>query len=30
MILATHAASDIVRAEPFAEIDLELQALWAD
>ena len=30
VILATHAGSEVVRAEPFAEIDLELDALWAD
>lgn len=29
-ILATHAGADIVRAEPFTDIDLELGALWAD
>jgi Uma2 family endonuclease len=29
-ILATHAGSEVVRAEPFAEVPLELQALWAD
>ena len=29
-ILGTHAGSDIVRADPFAEIDLPLAALWAD
>jgi Uma2 family endonuclease len=29
-ILATHSGADVVRAEPFAEIDLELGALWAD
>ena len=29
-ILATHIDSDVVRADPFAEIELELQALWAD
>jgi len=29
-ILATHAGSDVVRAEPFAEIELELWALWAE
>jgi Uma2 family endonuclease len=29
-ILGTHAGSDVVRAEPFAEIELELEALWAD
>jgi Uma2 family endonuclease len=30
VILGTHAGSEVVRAEPFAEIDLELDALWAD
>jgi Uma2 family endonuclease len=29
-ILATHVGSDVVRAEPFTEIELELSALWAD
>jgi Uma2 family endonuclease len=29
-ILATHAGADVVRAEPFTDIDLELSALWAD
>jgi Uma2 family endonuclease len=29
-ILATHAGGDVVRAEPFTEIKLELSALWAD
>jgi Uma2 family endonuclease len=29
-ILATHAGKEIVRAEPFADIELELSALWAD
>ena len=29
-ILATHAGSEAVRAEPFAEIEIELQALWAE
>jgi Uma2 family endonuclease len=29
-ILATHAGSDVVRAEPFADIDLELASLWDD
>jgi Uma2 family endonuclease len=29
-ILATHAGSEVVRAEPFGEIDLELASLWAD
>jgi Uma2 family endonuclease len=29
-ILATHAGSEVLRAEPFTEIEIELQALWAD
>jgi Uma2 family endonuclease len=29
-ILGTHVGSEVVRAEPFAEIALELAALWAD
>jgi len=29
-ILATHAGVEVVRAEPFAGIEIELQALWAD
>jgi Uma2 family endonuclease len=29
-ILDTHAGSDVVRAEPFADIDLDLASLWAD
>jgi Uma2 family endonuclease len=29
-ILATHAGAEVVRAEPFADIDLELSSLWAD
>jgi hypothetical protein len=29
-ILDTHAGPDSVRAEPFAEIALELGALWSD
>jgi Uma2 family endonuclease len=29
-ILATHAGNDVVRAEPFTDIELELAALWAD
>jgi Uma2 family endonuclease len=29
-ILATHAGSEVVRAEPFADTDLELASLWAD
>ena len=30
VILATHAGSEVVRAEPFAAIELELDVLWAD
>ena len=29
-ILGTHAGTEIVRAEPFADIDLDLASLWAD
>jgi Uma2 family endonuclease len=29
-ILATHAGTEVVRAEPFTEVAIELQALWAD
>jgi Uma2 family endonuclease len=29
-ILSTYAGSEVVRAEPFGEIELELSALWAD
>jgi Uma2 family endonuclease len=29
-ILATHAGADVVRAEPFVEIEMELTTLWAD
>ena len=29
-ILATHAGSDVVRAEPFTDIELDLMSLWAD
>jgi Uma2 family endonuclease len=29
-ILATPAGAEVVRAEPFADIDLELSSLWAD
>ncbi|MEW5983478.1 MAG: Uma2 family endonuclease [Acidobacteriota bacterium] len=29
-ILATHAGEETVRAEPFADTDLDLAALWAD
>jgi Uma2 family endonuclease len=28
-ILAMHDGSDVVRAEPFAEVELDLGALWA-
>ena len=28
-ILATHSGDEVVRAEPFAEMELELAALWA-
>ena len=27
-ILATHAGNELVRAEPFTDIDLELASLW--
>lgn len=29
-ILATHAGTEVVRAEPFTEVAIELQALWGD
>jgi Uma2 family endonuclease len=29
-ILAAHGGADVVRAEPFGEIELDLSALWAD
>ena len=29
-ILSTYAGSEVVRAEPFTDIELELSALWAD
>jgi len=29
-ILATHAGAEAARAEPFADIDLDLASLWAD
>jgi len=29
-ILGTHSGSEVVRAEPFQDVELELQALWAD
>jgi len=30
VIVATHAGDDVVRAEPFVEIDLELALLWSE
>ena len=30
VLLGTHAGNAVVRAEPFAEIDVELQLLWAE
>jgi len=30
VLLATHAGNDIVRAEPFVDVDLELCLLWSD
>jgi Uma2 family endonuclease len=29
-MLAKHAGTDVVRAEPFTDVELELSALWAD
>jgi hypothetical protein len=29
-IVSTHVDSEVVRAEPFTDIGLELGALWAD
>ena len=29
-ILGTHVGSEVVRAEPFCEIELDLASLWAD
>jgi len=29
LLVASHAGSEAVRAEPFGEIELELAALWA-
>ena len=29
-ILATHAGNEVVRAEPFEAIELELAALWGE
>jgi Uma2 family endonuclease len=30
VILATHAGDEVVRAEPFADIDVDLHPLWAE
>jgi Uma2 family endonuclease len=30
VLLGTHAGNEVVRAEPFAEIDFELRLLWAE
>ncbi len=30
VFLGTHATDDVVRAEPFVELDLELRLLWSD
>jgi hypothetical protein len=30
VILATHGGDEVVRAEPFAAIDLHLRALWVE
>lgn len=30
VLLGTHAGNEVVRAEPFAEIDLELDRLWSN
>jgi Uma2 family endonuclease len=30
MLAATHAGDEVVRAEPFVEIDFELRLLWSD
>jgi len=30
LILGTHAGNDVVRVEPFGEIDLELRLLWSE
>jgi hypothetical protein len=29
-ILATHAGQEVVRAEPFVDVELELGSFWAD
>jgi hypothetical protein len=30
VLLGTHAGDEVVRAEPFVEIDLELGLLWSE
>jgi Uma2 family endonuclease len=30
VLIGAHGATEVVRAEPFVDIELELQALWAD
>jgi Uma2 family endonuclease len=30
VLLGTHAGDEVVRVEPFAEIDLELALLWSE
>jgi hypothetical protein len=30
VILATHVGDEVVRAEPFGEIQMELRALWPE
>ena len=30
VILATHAGDEVVRADPFSEIEIPLQTLWAE
>jgi len=30
MLLATHAGAEVVRAEPFTEIEFELASLWVE
>jgi Uma2 family endonuclease len=30
VIMATHAGNEVVRAEPFAEIEIDLQTLWEE
>jgi hypothetical protein len=29
-VLATHAGDEVVRAEPFLDVELDLQAFWAE